>query len=234
MKLARWKFGKCLAVCIVIVGGMFHHDACCVNASFQKSLNNRFKALKNKNSSKTQQKSNRRKHFELLKKVENFFNSLKTIRADFIEENSSGNNKIRGKFLLKRRPAMLKMDSPKRRIIVKDYKAEYYDKELKEKSVISVYSYPLSFLLDPIINLSENVKIVFHKENSREMRVAFRKKDDKKEEKGVVLLVFSIKPSMKLECWEIYRNSKAIGRERPIRVRLVNQKMNDKMYNTEF
>ena len=170
-----------------------------------------------------------------LKQVEQFFNSISTFKSDFIEISSKGWQSC-GSFAMKRHPAMLKMDykiPPTKIIIVKNNKVIYYDKELKEKSVTSVYSSPLAFFLDPKINIRENLEVISCLKMNSMLVMVFRKKGDKDEENGVVALIFSLKP-FQLTGWEIYRNSTQMDIEIPIRVYLKEPKINQKISDDEF
>lgn len=170
-----------------------------------------------------------------LKRIEQFFNSINTFKSDFIEINSKGMQNS-GFFILKRRPAMLKMDytiPPTKIIIVKNNKVNYYDKELKEKSITSVYSSPLAFFLDSKVNIRDNLETISHLKTNSTLVVVFRKKNDTDEENGVVALVFSLKP-FQLAGWEIYRKSDQMDIETPICVYLKKQKINQKISDDEF
>ena len=170
-----------------------------------------------------------------LKQVEQFFNSISTFKSDFIEISSKGWQSS-GSFCMKRQPAMLKMDykiPPTKIIIVKNNKVIYYDKELKEKSVTSVYSSPLAFFLDSKVNICENLEVISCLKMDSMLVMVFRKKDDKDEENGVVALIFSLKP-FQLTGWEIYRNSAQMDIEIPIRVYLKEPKINQKISDDEF
>lgn len=170
-----------------------------------------------------------------LKQIEQFFNNISTFQSDFIEINSKGWQSS-GSFVLKRRPAMLKMDymsPPTKIIIVKNNKVIYYDKELKEKSVTSVYSSPLAFFLDFKVNFRDNLEVISHLKTNSTLVVVFRKKNDTDEENGVVALVFSLKPFY-LIGWEIYKRSNQMDIEIPIRVYLKKQKIDQKISENEF
>lgn len=170
-----------------------------------------------------------------LKQIEQFFNSINTFKSDFIEINSKGMQNS-GSFILKRQPAMLKMDytiPPTKIIIVKNNKVIYYDKELKEKSITSIYSSPLAFFLDSKVTIQDNLETISHLKTSSMLVVVFRKKNDTDEENGVVALVFSLKP-FQLAGWEIYRKSDQMDIEIPIRVYLKKQKINQKISDDEF
>lgn len=188
-----------------------------------------------------------------VKVIEDFLNSIRTWRADFLEINSAG-KEVKGLFLLKKSPAMLKMDykdPPLRLIVVKNHKITYYDKELKEKSVTSTHSSPLSFFLDFKINLKDNVKVISCSKFEQKLIIIFRKKEDKDAENGVVRIVFNMKSSnsrvnkgkikgnvveqpLQLECWEISKSMRALERGEFTRVCLKNQKINQFISDEEF
>lgn len=207
-------------------------------------------------------KESERTYLQHLQIIEDFLNHIRSWRADFIEIGRAG-DVSRGVFILKKSPAMMKMDyinPPLRVVTVKKQKVTYYDKELKEKSVTSVYSSPLSFFLDFKIDLKENVSIIDCKESDGRIEATFKKKDDKDGEKGVVRIAFRIlsdeesgdrsngknkekaqqkrrskaSPTLQMESWEIYRNVRALNLENPVRVFLKNQVINQYISDEEF
>lgn len=145
-------------------------------------------------------RNQRQQEDRCIRLIEDFLNTIRTWRADFLETDSQGRIS-RGIFLLKKSPAMMKMDyiDPATRVIVvKNHKVIFYDKELKEKSITSVHSSPLSFFLDYKIDLKENVSIIDCEESNGKLIAVFRKKDDKNGEKGVIRIVFRILSNSKI------------------------------------
>lgn len=181
---------------------------------------------------KTSEKADQQRYIE---KIENFFNRIKTFSADFIEISRIGKQSM-GTFVLKRRPTKLKMDyktPPEKIIIVKDNKALYYDKELKEKTKSSIYSSPLAFLLDPKVDLRKNVEVISCNEANDTLTIAFKKKGGAEDEHGAIVLTFSLNPFILVK-WEIYRGSDRIGTEIPVQVYLQNQKIDQKVFDNSF
>ncbi|MBR1735013.1 MAG: outer membrane lipoprotein carrier protein LolA [Alphaproteobacteria bacterium] len=167
--------------------------------------------------------------------IDKFFNSIKTLKADFIEINKYGKQSS-GIFALKKHPAMLKMDyiNPATKIvIVKNNKLIYYDKELKEKTKTSLYSSPLAFIADSEINLNKSLKVISCAEKDNNLVIAVRKKDDPEEEYGIVVLTFSQKPFSLIK-WEIFPKSDLIDTTPLVQLYLQNQVINKNLSDKEF
>lgn len=145
---------------------------------------------------------------EFLKKIEFFFNSLKTLRAKFIQVERYGETE--GVFILKR-PHWMKMkyfkaendQYSKPTIIIKNNHLIYYDHELKEKTVTSIYSSPISFFLDSNVSLINNVEILEFKILDNLAYIKVSKKGTATEE--AVALMFNQNPLM-LKEWRIFAN----------------------------
>lgn len=145
---------------------------------------------------------------EFLKKIEKFFNSLKTLRAKFVQMERYGETE--GMFILKR-PHLMKMkyfkaENEKYRkptIIIKNNHFIYYDHELKEKTSTSIYSSPLSFFLDTNVSLANNVEILEFKALDNSAYIKVSKKGPATEE--AVALIFNQNPLM-LKEWRIFAN----------------------------
>ena len=89
-------------------------------------------------------------------------------------------------------------------IIVKDYKLTHFDRDLKEKTVITVYSSPLAFFLEKKVDLKKNVKVVSQDESSDSVTITLKKNGD--EDEGAITLLFSKDP-FRLRGWVILENN---------------------------
>ena len=142
-----------------------------------------------------------------IEKVENYFNTeLDSVQSDFTQVGSRGNVST-GKIFFKRKKGLMKLyyNDPNPNVaIVKDYKLTHFDRDLKEKTIISVYSSPLAFFLEKKIDLKENIKIVSLDESSDSVTVTLKKKGD--EDEGAITLLFSKNP-LRLKGWVIMENN---------------------------
>lgn len=167
------------------------------------------------------------KNRNYLKLISSFFNGIKTWKAKFVEV---GRNEgpYAGIFSLERRPTKLRMDyidPDTREINIENGKVECYDKKLKERSVFSIHSSHLAFLLDYYIDLESNAEIISCDQVSNELSVVFRKKNDEQIESGIVRLLFKITKKNKktgeikdiaMKRWEIYKNIKDLNSKCPV------------------
>lgn len=163
--------------------------------------------------------------------VENYFNNeLISVTSDFVQVGSRGSIST-GKIFLKRKKGLMKLyyDNPNPNIVlVKDYKLTHFDRDLKEKTIISVYSSPLAFFLEKKIDLKKNVKVVSQDESPNSVTLTLNKKKDKNE--GAITLVFSKKP-FQLKGWIILENNN-YGRQ--TQIILKNTKFNTTFSDKEF
>lgn len=163
--------------------------------------------------------------------VENYFNNeLISVISDFVQVSSRGSIST-GKIFLKRKKGLMKLyyDDPNPNIVlVKDYKLTHFDRDLKEKTIISVYSSPLTFFLEKKIDLQRNVKVVSQDESPNSVTLTLKKKGDEKD--GAITLVFSKKP-FQLKGWIILENNN-YGRQ--TQIILKNTKLNAAFSDKEF
>ena len=142
-----------------------------------------------------------------VKKIENYFNTeLDSVKSDFVQIGNRGSVST-GKIFLKRKKGLMRLyynDPNPNVVIVKDYKLTHFDRELKEKTIISVYSSPLAFFLEKKIDLQQNVKVISQNESRNSVQITLMK--NKSENEGAVTLVFSKKP-FQLKGWIILENS---------------------------
>ncbi|GHT91220.1 hypothetical protein FACS1894122_03220 [Alphaproteobacteria bacterium] len=161
-----------------------------------------------------------------VKQLEDYLNSIKTIVSKFIQVSRYG-EESNGYFLLKR-PGKMKMfyQPPATDVFVaKDDKITHYNRELKEKTISSMHSSPLSFFLEYKINLRDNVKVLSAIELKDEMVITFSKKNDDTE--GAVSLYFTKNP-IKLLKWEIFNNKNDIEKYDSTKILLLDSDINTK------
>ena len=141
-----------------------------------------------------------------IEKIENYFNEeLNSVKSDFMQVGSRGSIST-GKIFLKRKKGLMKLyyNDPNPNVaIVKDYKLTHFDRELKEKTIISIYSSPLAFFLEKKIDLKKNVIVVSQDESPNSVTITLKKRGDENE--GAITLAFSKKP-FQLKGWVILEN----------------------------
>lgn len=139
--------------------------------------------------------------------VEKYFNEeLDSVVSDFEQIDSSGNLST-GKIFLNRKKRLMKLyyDDPNPNVaIVKGYDLVYYNRDLKEKTAVTVYSSPFAFFLEREIDLKENLKVISQKEDEEYVQIAFCRKGD--EDKGSIVLFFTKEP-FQLKGWIILENN---------------------------
>jgi outer membrane lipoprotein-sorting protein len=164
--------------------------------------------------------------------TEKYLNAVTTFEADFVQTDRYG-QKSSGHFFLKR-PFLMKMDyrnPPTRTIIAKNNKIIHYDRELKEKTETSMYSSPLSFLLEKKIDLRKNLKMLSVYEETDCLSIKFCKQDDDAE--GAVTLVFSKNP-LTLRKWIISLDKNGESSAGSVEVVLSNTKSGHSVSAEEF
>jgi outer membrane lipoprotein-sorting protein len=176
------------------------------------------------------QKQNEKK-IDWIEKIENYFNKeFDSVESDFKQTDSRGYIST-GKIFLKRKKGLMKLyyNDPNPNVaIIRDYKLTHFDRDLKEKTVVSVYSSPLAFFLEKKVDLKNNVKVTALDESPNSVIINLRKKGD--EDEGAVTLVFGKKP-FQLKSWIILENDK-FGRQ--TQLVLENTKFNASFSDKEF
>ncbi|GHU16609.1 hypothetical protein FACS189472_02040 [Alphaproteobacteria bacterium] len=168
---------------------------------------------------------------EYVKQLEDYLNSIKTIKSKFVQVDRRGDESI-GYFLLKR-PGKMKMfyQPPATDVFVaKDDKITHYNRELKEKTVSSMHSSPLSFFLEYKINLRDNVRVLSAVELQNEMVITFSKRNEDTE--GAISLYFQKNP-IKLLKWEIFNNKNDIANHDSTKILLLDSEINTKKISDE-
>ncbi|MDR3180260.1 MAG: outer membrane lipoprotein carrier protein LolA [Holosporaceae bacterium] len=161
---------------------------------------------------------------QYITQLEEYLNSLKTIVSKFVQINRRG-EKSSGYFILKRPNKMKLYYVPPASdvIIAKDNKITHYNRELKEKTMTSMYSSPLSFFLEKKIKLRDNVKVMSAVELSDAMVITFSRKNN--DDDGAVALVFKKNPIQLLK-WEIFSNKNEMTPWNSTKIVLAESKIN--------
>lgn len=175
---------------------------------------------------------------EVVAKIEQALNEISTLKSDAVQVDKF---RVASSFriFLDRKAQKMKIVSDKYTVIIKDGKITSYDKELKEKTVVSVFSNPLAFLLDRKIKLDRNARIVYVKEDDKYWFVKCCGKKDNESSKNdadlqkAILLIFS-KETSKLQGWIIFDNESDETPEKSIRVSLYNEDYSAKIGSNEF
>ncbi|MDR2646342.1 MAG: outer membrane lipoprotein carrier protein LolA [Holosporaceae bacterium] len=164
--------------------------------------------------------------------IEEYLNNLKTFESDFVQRDRSGRCST-GHFFLKR-PFLMKMthgNPPNLVVIARGKKIVYYDRELKEKTETTIYSSPLSFFLEPRIELRKNVKVLFVRDDGDAVSIKFCRQNA--EDDGTVMLLFSKKP-ITLRRWVISSNGDDSLSGVSTEISLFNWKSGHSIPNEEF
>lgn len=147
------------------------------------------------------------KKTDWIAKIEDYFNNeLDSVKSDFTQIGSRGGIST-GKIFFKRKKGLMKLyynDPNPNVVIVRDYKLTRFDRDLKEKTVISVYSSPLAFFLEKKVDLGKNVKVASLNESQNSIQITLKKNGD--EDEGAITLLFS-KKTFQLKGWVILENN---------------------------
>ena len=136
-----------------------------------------------------------------LVRVEQYLNTIDTIRARFVQIASNGNFAEGEVFV--RRPGFLRFDydPPATALLIANgLTLLFYDKELKQASFIPLWETPLWFLIRDKVTFEENLEVTRVEEGLGTLSVTVR--DEESPEAGEVTLIFSDKP-LTLKKWEV-------------------------------
>jgi outer membrane lipoprotein-sorting protein len=159
------------------------------------------------NAAELQQKIVALPNDQLIKDVENYLGTLKTISADFLQVSSVG-SVSGGKFYMQR-PKKFRWEYDKRNpilIISTGKQLVYYDKKLKELTYLPTDNSLINFLSREPIKLSGDVKLLSIGEFEGGVRAIITQ--TKKPEEGKLAMYFSKKPMklLKLEVIDADKN----------------------------
>jgi outer membrane lipoprotein carrier protein len=133
-------------------------------------------------------------HQKDLGKIENYFNKIETIDADFLQTDASSSI-AEGKFLLSRPGKMrIEYQQPNKLLIIVNGRVlSYVDVELEETSHLSTNSTPASFLTRKKFSFAaKDIELVNFEKDIRFFKVTIVKKN--KKEAGTFTLIFARNP----------------------------------------
>lgn len=130
-----------------------------------------------------------------IKKVEDYFNNIKYITSNFIQDDITNSQLSEGMFYISR-PGKLRLDyvNPfEANLYTNNSVTVYYDKELDEISNIPTSTTPLHFLLKKEISFKDNsIKVIDFKETNDSIEISL--KETEKENQGTLVLKFKKNP----------------------------------------
>lgn len=177
-----------------------------------------------------QQEPNEQK-VDWIGKIEDYFNNkLDSVKSDF-KQFGDRSDVSTGKIFLKRKKGLVKLyynDPNPNIVIIKDDKLTHFDRDLKEKTVMSVYSSPLAFFLEKKVDLKNNVEVTVLDESLNSVIINLKKKED--ESGGAIALIFEKNP-FQLKSWIILENDSS---NRQVQLVLENTKFNASFSDKEF
>ncbi len=135
-----------------------------------------------------------------VQKVNEFFNSMKSLKGDFIQTAADGET-MRGDFMMKR-PGMFRFDysRPSRQVIISDgtYLA-IQDHDLNNEDRVALDQTPFRVLLRDNVDLMRDAVITEVQENDDTLLLALR--DKSPDSPGKIRLVMSKSPDLQLKEW---------------------------------
>jgi outer membrane lipoprotein-sorting protein len=136
-----------------------------------------------------------------LARIEAYLNGLTTLRARFLQISQRGGS-AQGTAMIWRPGRMrFEYDPPEPLLLVaSDGQFLYYDKELRQPSIVPVGSTPLGFLLRPQVRFTGDLEVTAYERAGGLLRVTMRRKDAPGE--GSLTLVFAEDP-MELRQWVV-------------------------------
>ncbi len=144
---------------------------------------------------------------DLVKKVENYLNGIKTYQAT-IDQTNSNNTNQKGRFYMHRDgkktfgKMRIEYDKPVKDLMVVDGRDFYfYDGQAKETNSYDIDSTPAAFLLRRKIDLNGDLKIVDQAQDGKELGLKIIRSGD--ESGAALILKFSTSPIFKLNGWAV-------------------------------
>jgi outer membrane lipoprotein-sorting protein len=136
-----------------------------------------------------------------IRRVEDYINSIETMRARFIQLNPNGRT-VEGSLYLSRPGRMrFEYDPPVAYWLIADgSQVIFYDKELETPTYVSIDDTPLRLLLDEQVSLSNGVRVTRVEHGTGALRVTLVQSG--KEEDGTVQITFSERP-MEVRKWSM-------------------------------
>lgn len=133
--------------------------------------------------------------------VEDYFNNLKTLEADFVQKNPDG-TVFKGRFYLAR-PGRMRLDYrfPSNLLLLADgEKFIYYDRQDKESDTFGFDATPASIILKN--NISLRKEVIIEKMTLRRNGLIIKLVKENDPDEGAITLIFSRKPFTLLQ-WKV-------------------------------
>ena len=136
-----------------------------------------------------------------INRIEVYLNSIKSLRADFLQVSSNGNMATGKLYMARPGKIRFEYDPPSPILLLSDgYFLRYVDKDLEQVTHLWLDNTPIGFLLDEDIKLSESITVTKFSQNANVLIISL--KNSEKPERGAISLIFSDKP-LKLKKWVI-------------------------------
>lgn len=137
---------------------------------------------------------------ELVKYIENYLNSLKSIEAQFTQSDPKHGGMLQGSVYLKRPYGVrIQYDLPNGNIFVGNQgELRYYDKKMDKVNSSDLNTTPLGLLLREKIDFEKDIKVIDAKRNYQTIRLLLSQEGSSTG--GMLLLVFSDNP-LSLKQW---------------------------------
>lgn len=125
--------------------------------------------------------------------IENYFNRMKTLKAQFTQTNPDG-SKAAGIFYIKRPGRMrIQYKQPEKKLIIADGNFLIYnDPAMDEVSQMDLESSPANIILKENVSFSDGITVTDFSETEKGVQLTLTKSDDS--EAGSLTLVFSKSP----------------------------------------
>jgi outer membrane lipoprotein-sorting protein len=140
------------------------------------------------------------RQIELVKKINDYFNSLENMRGAFVQT-TSDNKRLRGKFFMKR-PGRVRFEyaPPSRQLIVSDgQQIAIQDLDINTDDRVMVDQTPFRILLRQDVDILRDARILEVQEAADLVILALQ--DKSKDSTGKVRLFMALTPSLELKEW---------------------------------
>ncbi len=140
------------------------------------------------------------RQIELVKKVNDYFNSLENMRGAFLQT-TADNKRLKGKFFMKR-PGRLRFEyaPPSRQLIISDgQQISIQDLDINTDDRVMVDQTPFRVLLKKDVDILRDARILEVQEAADLVIVALQ--DKSKDASGKVRLFMALTPAMELKEW---------------------------------
>ncbi|MDQ1080560.1 outer membrane lipoprotein carrier protein LolA [Pseudoroseomonas cervicalis] len=157
----------------------------------------------------------------LLARAEAYLNSITTLRARFLQIAQNGGSAEGTAFIARPGRMRFDYDPPEPLLLVaSDGQFLYYDRELRQPSIVPVSSTPLAFLLRPRISFGGDIEVRGVQRQGGFLQVTVRRRDAPSE--GSLTLIFAEEP-MELRQWVVVDGQ---GRQTRVTLNAVETGMN--------